>query len=688
MTNIQRGREGSVSDTRFRRRAIGLVAVALVGLVSLVSLGASNEVGSTPTTRDSRAEGLTNRVGFVQSTRCTRLGSTRTVGRTRQICRQVGNRRIWVNRPTASTPGSVVPQKPVVVDPLDNEYASFTKTLPRSTVDRPDDRTDRAQIKVIYVVPSFSTDRKRDTSGEIARAAFAANEFWARQNGGFGLRFDTFQGALDVGFMTLQSSMADWYAKYFTYGESSGSSSGFRNGMSNFQTDLVKSGLWVGPSASSPNDSSVISQYRSGRLYLLVFEGPAGAYGRTGAGGGTCRSMIDAINDGVPIIGIATTGDNLRSCWNLDENGRFPQAGSVTEQNRWVSSNNAMIDHFAQWMRFLPGCGYPQTPKDGERVRIPGVVDESKAWEIRGGFMRDLAEPNDPLADAFMGGRWIAKTPRFDVRNDLYFHITSDKLASKAPCNSDISVHPLWDDLPLDRDSGRTLLRSSYDRPDDITGPQVHAVYVVRNGATDMMYDTSGDIERSLRHADEWLRRESGKGLRLDTFKGRVDVTFLPLPPGFEARTGNDCSKMPCPNDQDFYAHLRSLGRIDPNKTYLFFYSGGLSGYVLCGGAGQGKSVLLNLEVNGRFCSDAKWTESSSTALSWGLLALHELFHSLGAVCRSAPETDGDFHSSVTNDIMHGRAKGDVKLDPNRRNYWGNVPPGCTDLSTNPLFTP
>ena len=665
-----------------------VVLVLALTVTSLADPGLASISGTAKLSGGPESNWAQSASAAVRTTTCARVGLSRTVGRTRQTCRQVGSRRIWVNVPSTrrpSTPAPSAPQRPATIDPLANEFTSFTRALPRSVIDRPDDRSDRAQVKVIYVVPSFGTDLRRDTTGEISQAVFAANEFWARQNGGFGLRFDTFQGALDVGYMTFQSTKADWYQTYFSAPETG---SAFRNGMSKFQTELARAGWWTGPTASNWQDSGARESFKGGRLYLLVFEAPAGAYGRTGAGAGSCRSMIDAINDGIPIIGIATVGDDLRSCRALNDRGRYSPSAPVSVQNQWVNNQGPFIDHIAQWMRWLPGCSWVQTPKDGEPVRIPGVLDESKAWEIRGGFMRDLAEPNDPLGDSFMAGRWIDKLPRFDVRNDLYFHITSDKLASRGACNSDISKHPLWDDLPLDRESGRTLLRSSYDRPDDISGPQIHAVYVLRNGATDMMYDTSGDIERSLRHADEWLRSESGRGLRLDTFKGRVDVTFLPLPPQFESQTGKDCSKVPCPNDQDFYAHLRSIGRIDPEKTYMFFYSGGLRDFVLCGGAGQGKSVLLNLEVNGRFCSDAKWTESTSTALSWGLLALHELFHSLGAVCQSAPNSDGQGHSSVVEDIMHARAKGAVKLDPSRRNYWGAAPPGCSDVSQSPLFTP
>jgi hypothetical protein len=55
-------------------------------------------------------------------------------------------------------------------------------------------------------------------------------------------------------------------------------------------------------------------------------------------------------------------------------------------------------------------------------------------------------------------------------------------------------------------------------------------------------------------------------------------------------------------------------------------------------------------------------------------------------VCPAAPDSDGAYHSKVEEDIMFARSKGNVKLDPNRRNYWGSVPAGCTDASQSPLF--
>ena len=628
---------------------------------------------------------------------CARVGAVRTIGGLAHVCILVGKKRIWMPRSSPRTTTTTVggggtktttttTTVPSRRDPLKNEYDTFTKPLPRIIGDRPDDRGETAQVKFIYVVPRFATDRRRDVSGELARYAFETNEWLASQNGGYGLRFDTYQGALDVGYLTLDVTKDQWYDIFVP-------SDGWRNGLARLQQNLKDAGYPITVIGNlSANDAVAKNRVRSEKLYMLFYEAARGTYSRTGAGFGLCWPTIDAMNEGVGMGGRALANDDGSSCGSLDK-GRMGTPSAERSFTQWVARQNPLIDHAMQWMRYLPNCGYPVTPKDGERVRIPGVQDESKAWEIRGGFMRDLAEANDPLADAFHGGRWIARTPKIDDRNDLYFHITSDKLASAGACNGDTSRHPLWDNLPLDRDSGRTLLRSSYDRPDEISGPQVKAVYVLRYGATDRMYDTSGDIERAMRQANAFIQAESGKSIRLDTFQGKLDVMFMPLPPGFEDTSADDCNRAPCPNEADFLRHLTAIGRANSDKTYMFFYSGETKGVFVCGGARQGKAVLLNLSETQGYASTGKhcsldWAGAATDDFSWGLLAVHELMHTFGAVCSSAPDSDGTSHSRATGDIMGARANGKVKLDPNRRNYWGNVPAGYTDMSQNPLFAP
>ena len=569
-----------------------------------------------------------------------------------------------------------------ISDPLADEFEQITAPLPRVTTDRPDDDPNSAQLKFIYVVPSFATDRQRDTSGEISRFAFQINEWWANQNAGFGLRLDTFQGALDVGYLPIPMTKEEW-SDYFVVREP------FSNGLSRFQQVLADAG-WGNELVVDPRDALSQSGVRQGKLHMLVLEAPGGEYARTG-GLRECTSLIDAINDGVSIIGFAMANASGGSCGNLDIAGRLPVNGTASIQSTWVKTVFGGIDHVAQWMRGLPGCGFGRSPRDGERVKIPGVLDPSRAREIRGGFMRDLGEVNDPTSDAFISGQSNPFIPALDPRHDLYFHITSDKLATSEPCNSDISRHPLWDDEPFDRDAQVSQSRTSYDRKDERDGTQLKAVYALRNGSQDRRYDVTGDIEKSLLQMKSFIERQTNgeNTLRIDTFNGRPDVMYFPLPRALTPKSGDGCSDEPCPNDQTIYAAMKQAGRIDPDKQYVIFYDGGIEfgGKGLCGGsASDSKASFVNLSgITSDMCSFMPFAGPEVDSWSVGLLALHEVFHALGAVCVTSVVANDGMHSSVPNDIMNGSAQGTVALDP-RRAYWYDNPSGCRPLSRATLF--
>lgn len=570
----------------------------------------------------------------------------------------------------------------VVVDPLANEFEQLTIPLPRTTTDRPDDDPNSAQLKFIYVVPSFATDRQRDTSGEISRFAFYINEWWANQNAGFGLRLDTYKGAVDVGYLSLAVTEEEW-KDYFVVREP------FNNGLSRFQQVLADAG-WGNALVADPRDPLSYADVRRGKLHMLVLEAPGGEYARTG-GMRECASLIDAVNDGVSIIGFAVATASGGSCGNLDVAGRFPINATASVQSTWVKTVFGGIDHVAQWMRGLPGCEFARSPRDGERVKIPGVLDPSRAWEIRGGFMRDLGEVNDPTSDAFISGQSNPFIPALDPRHDLYFHITSDKLATNDPCNSDISRHPLWDDEPFDRDARVSQTRTSYDRDDERDGVQLKAVYAVRNGALDRRYDVTGDIEKSLLQMKSFVEQQTGgtNTLHIDTFNGRPDVMYFPLPRALTPKAGDACADEPCPNDQTIYETMKTAGRVDPDKQYIIFYDGGIEfgGKGLCGGsASNSKASFVNLSgITSEMCAFLPFSESLVDSWSVGLLALHEVFHALGAVCENSAVANDGMHSNVANDIMNGSAQGTVALDP-RRAYWYDNPSGCPPLSRSALF--
>ena len=77
--------------------------------------------------------------------------------------------------------------------------------LPRSTVDRPDDRPG-PQVHVLYVLPSDGADATLDTDGTLTASVQNWQNWLKGQTGGFGMRLDTSGGELDVTFVRLAES--------------------------------------------------------------------------------------------------------------------------------------------------------------------------------------------------------------------------------------------------------------------------------------------------------------------------------------------------------------------------------------------------------------------------------------------------------------------------------------------------
>jgi hypothetical protein len=69
--------------------------------------------------------------------------------------------------------------------------------------------------------------------------------------------------------------------------------------------------------------------------------------------------------------------------------------------------------------------------------------------------------------------------------------------------------------------------RTTVDRPDDVTGHQIHLVYVVPKGSGDSNLDLSGHISAWTRSANSWLKFQVGKEFIYDTYQGEIDITFL-----------------------------------------------------------------------------------------------------------------------------------------------------------------
>jgi hypothetical protein len=87
----------------------------------------------------------------------------------------------------------------------------------RSALDRPDD-FDGPQVHVIYAVPFHGEDRMLDADGTLARSIASFSTWFGLQTDGLALRFDTYQGALDITHLAL--SRTDEQMQTFATGTS------------------------------------------------------------------------------------------------------------------------------------------------------------------------------------------------------------------------------------------------------------------------------------------------------------------------------------------------------------------------------------------------------------------------------------------------------------------------------------
>jgi hypothetical protein len=81
----------------------------------------------------------------------------------------------------------------------------------RSTVDQPDD-AQGSQVHLIYAIPGDGMDRALDLSETLANTTGSFNNWLAEQTGGRRLRFDTYQGGLDISFARLPRTDAEYDA--------------------------------------------------------------------------------------------------------------------------------------------------------------------------------------------------------------------------------------------------------------------------------------------------------------------------------------------------------------------------------------------------------------------------------------------------------------------------------------------
>ena len=213
------------------------------------------------------------------------------------------------------------------------------------------------------------------------------------------------------------------------------------------------------------------------------------------------------------------------------------------------------------------------------------------------------------------------------------------------------------------------LPRATADRPDEVVGEQVHFIYALPTDAPDGQLDVNGELTASIARMQAWLAGQTGgPKLRLDTYQGQPDITFLrtSLAPGMNIRQ-----------------YVERLGFTNPKKLYLMY--AGSYPQEACGRANVGlKAGLVFL-----WCT-SQWPRGSR----FGVLevsAMHEILHALGAVPEGAPHWVEGNHVTDTSDVMQPSftvdSNGEVAeaLDPGRDDYYGHNR-SETDIADSPYL--
>jgi hypothetical protein len=236
--------------------------------------------------------------------------------------------------------------------------------------------------------------------------------------------------------------------------------------------------------------------------------------------------------------------------------------------------------------------------------------------------------------------------------------------------------------------------RATLDRPDDVTGYQVHLMYVLPNNGIDRRLDISGTLATSVLSFQNWLAAQTGgTRLRLDTYQGVPDVTFHRL-----ARPDATLATYGAFVRDAVETAINAVGFNQPNKLYAVYYDG--TSTEACGGAAWppalvGNAAMLYLQglPNGPVpCNSNAFAASPDAPPGYLEFAmLHEIFHTLGAASNCAPHQALQGHVSDSNvDLMYSGSQPwqPALLDVGHDDYWGHGNANCLDLSKSAFMDP
>ncbi len=224
--------------------------------------------------------------------------------------------------------------------------------------------------------------------------------------------------------------------------------------------------------------------------------------------------------------------------------------------------------------------------------------------------------------------------------------------------------------------------RSTRDRPDDFEGPQIHAVYAVPSDREDRNLDRWGDVATSFEAIQNWLAEEIGYRLKLDTYGGELDVSFLRVSFTHQEGDGQAGGLVHGLTDE-----IEAAMGLDPDKIYAIYYDGRQAG--VCGSApfgGPGAAVYLS-------CSDATLGADPDEISTFEAVMVHELLHVFRAVDPCAPNhIPGSHVGDDPADLMYTKQdrvqRPEAVIDRGRDDYFGHGRSDCLDTARSRWWEP
>jgi hypothetical protein len=244
---------------------------------------------------------------------------------------------------------------------------------------------------------------------------------------------------------------------------------------------------------------------------------------------------------------------------------------------------------------------------------------------------------------------------------------------------------------------GPNLPRATSDRPDGVTGSQVHIIYVLPSDGADHFLDTNGTIKNTVSSFQTWLDIQTpGRSLRFDTYQGSLDISFYRM-----TRTNAEIASQGDFVRDAIEDETMAAGFNAPNKIYAVYYDG--RSKKACGGGAWPPTLRGNvaaLYLNGlpndpNPCRNNNFAAAGGPPTYWEFAMLHEILHTLGFVATCAPNHTRAGHTSENGNDLMWAGDGNwipdgyeaAVLDFGRNDYYDHSNTGCLDFADSMFLT-